>query len=259
MLRIRRLALALAAAALLLPAALRAAEYIIYTKDGARIVAREKPVLQGKRLLFKTPLGAPQSMALDDFDAERTAKANQEGLGGAYVLGEGPDTKVIPAPTDKKPSLSDYIKQNRKIMKPPAPAESPAEGGNDSGAAVNRGSLVPKGGDVGGLIDLQMMNSFVQAFEGAGIRGVRLVAVPRGVRLQVITETEQQVFGAIGAAARGLKESRALGKPLEKVDMYLATSAGENAGRFEISPEDAEGLVTGRTTPSKFFVKSVIF
>lgn len=111
----------------------------------------------------------------------------------------------------------------------------------------------------GGAMDLQMMNTFNQAFESAGIRGVRLVTIPQGVRLQVITETEQQVFGAIAAAARGLKESRALGKSLDKVDMYLATSAGESAGRFELSPEDAEALVTGRTTPSKFFVDSVIF
>ena len=255
---IRRLALALAAVAFLLPAVVQAIDFVIYTKDGQRILAREKPVVQGNRLIFRTPLGAQQSMALDDYDATRTEKANQEGFGGAYVLGEPRDTKVIPSPATKKPSLSDYIKTNKKIMKAPAPEDSTTQGGGEAGAGA-RMATGQKAAEGSGAVDLQLMNSFVQAFEGAGLRGVRLLSIPQGVRLQVITETEQQVFGAISAAARGLKESRALGKPLEKVDMYLATSAGETAGRFEISPEDAEGLVTGRVTPAKFFVSNVIF
>ncbi len=256
--RIRRLAFVLASACLL-PALLLAAEYVIYTKDGQRIPAREKPVVQGNRLLFRTPLGAPQSMAIADYDEARTIKANQEGMGGAYVLGDPEHTKVIPDSAGKKPSLSEYIKQNKKIMKSsPSEGSGGEAGGDDPGARL---SAALKTADVGGGsgVDLQMMNTFVQAFEGAGLRGVRLTSIQQGVRLQVITETEQQVFGAIAAAARGLKESRALGKPLDKVDMYLATSAGESAGRFLISPEDAEALVTGRTTPSKFFVQSVMF
>jgi len=256
--RTRRLA-PLLAFALLLPALLVAANYVIYTKDGQRIPAQDKPVVQGNRLIFRTPLGAEQSMALADYDEERTLKANQPGLGDAYVLGEPGKVQEIKDTTGKKPSLSEYIRQNRKIMK-----SSPAEGGTGKAGSEDVGSRLSEalktaepGG--GGGVDLQMMNSFVQSFERAGLRGVRLISIPQGVRLQVITETEQQVFGAIDAAARGLKESRALGKPLGRVDMYLATSAGESAGRFEISPEDAEALVTGRTTPSKFFVQSVIF
>jgi hypothetical protein len=258
MARFRKVAFALAAA-LVLPAVLLAANYTIYTKEGQRIPAQGKPLVVGNRLVFRTPLGAQQSMAVADYDEERTLKANQEGLGGVYVLGDpNSGVKVIPDNTAKKPSLSDYIKQNKKIMKSSSPD---AGGGNaeaDVGARLSAALKVSEAGG-GGAMDLQMMNAFVQAFEGAGLRGVRLVSIPQGVRLQVITETEQQVFGAIAAAGRGLKESRALGKALEKVDMYLATSAGESAGRFEISPEDAESLVTGRTTPSKFFVQHVIF
>jgi hypothetical protein len=248
----RRLALLIL---LLLPAALLASDYVIYTKDGQRIPAREKPVVQGNRLVFRTPLGAQQSMALADYDETRTLKANQEGLGGAYVLGEPTETKVAPDTTAKKPSLSDYIKQNKKIMKAPVSEGAPAE--SDTATRLSAALKVSEAGGAG--MDLQMMNAFNDAFESAGIRGVRLVSIPQGVRLQVITETEQQVFGAIFAAARGLKQSRALGKSLDKVDMYLATSAGEPAGRFEISPEDAEALVTGRISTSKFFVDSVIF
>ncbi len=254
MAHLRRLALLFV---LLLPAALLAADYVIYTKDGQRIPARDKPVVQGNRLVFRTPLGAQQSMAIADYDEARTIKANQEGLGGVYVLGDpNSSTKVIPDAGAKKPSLSDYIKQNKKIMRAPQPEPTPGEA--DTGGGLSRALKGNEQGG-GGPMDLQMMNAFTQAFESAGLRAVRLDSIPQGVRLRVITETEQQVFGAIAAAARGLKEARAFGKSLDKVDMYLATSAGESAGRFEISPEDAEALVTGRTTPSKFFVDSVIF
>ena len=254
---IRRLAPALVAA-LLLPALLQAADFVIYTKDGQRILAREKPVQQGNRLIFRTPLGAQQSMAVDDFDPVRTEAANKEGLGGAYVLGDTKQATPIADTAGKKPSLSEYIRQNKGIMKAPS-AEAPTR--ESTGSVGDILSVGPKSPDGGGGfgVDLQMMNAFMQSFEGAGLRGVRLTSIPQGVQLRVITETEQQVFGAIAAAARGLKESRALGKPLDKVDMYLATSAGESAGRFEISPEDAESLVTGRTTPSKFFIQHVIF
>ncbi|MGZ5381682.1 MAG: hypothetical protein ACXWFQ_07450, partial [Thermoanaerobaculia bacterium] len=62
------------------------ATYVIYTKDGHRIEAREKPVVQGRRVIYLTPLGTSQTIAIDEWDQERSEKANREGLGGAYVL-----------------------------------------------------------------------------------------------------------------------------------------------------------------------------
>src|SRR5512140_1492763 len=62
------------------------ATYVIFTKDGKRIEAQEKPVVKGKRLTFLTPLGSPQSIALEEFDQERSDKVNKEGLGNAYIL-----------------------------------------------------------------------------------------------------------------------------------------------------------------------------
>ena len=87
--------------------------YVIYTKDGHRIEAREKPVVQGRRLIYLTPLGTSQTIAIDEWDQERSEKANREGLGGAYVLDDpGSRTSALPAPEAKKPSLSEYIKKH---------------------------------------------------------------------------------------------------------------------------------------------------
>ena len=37
----------------------------------------------------------------------------------------------------------------------------------------------------------------------------------------------------------------------------MSTSAGENAGKFLISAEDADALLNGTTPPAKFFVANV--
>ncbi len=67
------------------------------------------------------------------------------------------------------------------------------------------------------------------------------------------------MFLALVACARGLKESRAAGKPLDKAEVVFTTSTGESAARFDLSPNDADNLLTGRVTPSRYFVTSVIF
>src|SRR5450759_3218363 len=61
----RTLLLPAAALALAVFSAMPAdATYVIYTRDGARIEAREKPVVQGRRVVYLTPLGTSQTISL---------------------------------------------------------------------------------------------------------------------------------------------------------------------------------------------------
>lgn len=254
------------AAALLLALALgwagtATATYVIFTKDGKRIEAQEKPVLKGKRLNFLTPLGSPQSIAVDEFDQERSDRVNKEGLGNAYLLDDPTGQRSsLPNPEAKKPSLSEYIKQHgKKDM--------------DSSRDSKQGELVkqrPEGETRATraaiaaeppmiVMDPQITEAFMRAMDGSSVKGVKLTQIPSGVRVTATTETEQQVFLALVACARGLKESRAAGKPLDKAEVAFTTSTGETAARFDLSPNDADNLLTGRVTPSRFFVSNVIF
>jgi hypothetical protein len=238
-----------------------AATYVIYTKDGKRIEAREKPVLQGKRLIYTNPLGTQQSIALDEFDQERSDKVNKEGLGNAYPLDDpGGSRSSLPAPEEKKPSLSEYIRQhgrkNVDASRPDAPQGELVKTMREDGArAVRAAAAEPPAV----MMDPQITEAFMRAMDGSSVKGVKLSQIASGVRVTATTENEQQVFLALVACARGLKESRAAGKPLDKAELVFATSMGEAAARFDLSPNDADNLLTGRVTPARFFVSNVVF
>jgi hypothetical protein len=154
----------------------------------------------------------------------------------------------------KSPSLSEYIKQNRKsdiaapkASSPVIPDEAPAT------RAAERPAPVP-----GNVLDPIVQDAFLRAYQSAAVRGARISQGGQGmIRVQAVTDGEAIVFGALVGTARGLKEARTAGKLVEKVELYMATSAGENAGKFVITPEDADALLNGTTPPARFFVANV--
>lgn len=235
------------------------ASYVIYTRDGHRIEAREKPVVQGRRVIYLTPLGTSQTISIDEWDQERSEKANREGFGGAYVLDDPSGrTSSLPAPDAKKPSLSEYIKKHGRTLDAERPeprtgglvSEREARAPRAAGKAVEPPPVV---------LDPVVSDAFMRALDGSNVKGVKLGNLPSALRVHAVTDNEQQVFLALMASARGLKEARAAGKPLEKVEVVLATASGETAAHFEVSPDDADALLNGRISPSKYFVTRVIF
>ena len=249
-------------AAALVVAALSAlpaeATYVIYTKEGQRIEAREKPVVQGRRVIYLTPLGTSQTLSIDEWDQERSEKANREGLGGAYVLDDpGGRVSALPAPESKKPSLSEYIKKHGRNLdadRAEVRAGLATELAHAPRAPAGKVAEAPPV-----VLDPVVSDAFMRALDGSNVKGVKLGNLPSALRVQAVTENEQQVFLALMASARGLKEARAAGKPLEKVEVVLATSNGEAAAHFDVSPDDADALLNGRISPSKYFVTRVIF
>ncbi len=238
-----------------------AATYVIYTKDGKRIEAREKPVVRGKLLVYTNPLGTEQSIALGEFDQERSDKVNKEGLGNAYLLDDpGAARSSLPSPGEKKPSLSEYIRQHgRKEMDashPDVPQGELVKTMREESARALR-AAPPETSTI--VMDPQITEAFMRAMDGSNVKGVKLTQIASGVRVTATTENEQQVFLALVACARGLKESRAAGKQLDKAEAVFATSTGESAARFDLSPNDADDLLTGRVTPARFFVSNVVF
>ena len=112
----------------------------------------------------------------------------------------------------------------------------------------------------GNVLDPTVQDAFLRAFESAAVRGARITQAGAGtIRVQAVTDGEAVVFAALVGTARGMKEARSAGRPVEKVELFMATSSGENAGKFVMTPEEADSLLNGTTPPAKFFVANVQF
>ena len=258
----RTLTLAGLALAGALLAALPAPAYIIILKDGTRLEAAGKPVVSGRNYLFHDKLGAQKMIAVAEVDPAKTEAANKENYRDAYILGDPEPMKQEAASSRAKaPSLSEYIRQNRKAEIAPPPLATPAISSEPSTApraAVRPIDSAPAA-PVQSVLDPVVQESFLRAYQSAAVRGVRITqAAPGTIRVQAVTDSETIVFGALVGTARGLKEARTAGRLLDKVELYMSNSAGENAGRFVLTPEDAEGLLNGTTPPAKFFVANVL-
>jgi len=244
--------LALAGALL---AALPAPAYLLIMKDGTRIETAEKPVVQGRNYVFQDKLGARKMVAISEVDPARTEAANKENYRDAYILGQPEPMKRESATAAKAPSLSEYIRQSKKsdIEAPtPSAAVLPAE---PAAPRESEGRAEPGPGNV---LDPIVQESFLRAYQSAAVRGTRITQGGGGtIRVQAITDTEAVVLGALVATARGLKEARTAGRLVEKVELFMATSAGATAGRFSFTPEDADALLNGTIPPAKFFVANV--
>lgn len=252
--------LALAGALL---AALPAPAYLIILKDGTRIEAAQKPVEQGRNFVFNDKLGARKMIAIAEVDPAKTEQANKENYRDAYILGDPAPMKKEKEEGAKAPSLSEFIRQNKKSDIPvPTPA-APANQGDLSTPqsperSAQRGSERAMNPVPGNVLDPVTQDAFLRAYQSASVRGARITQAGAGtIRVQAVTDNETVVFGALVGTARGLKEARTAGRLVEQVELFMATSAGENAGRFLITPEAADSLLNGTVPPARFFVANV--
>lgn len=238
--------LPLLAAALALTLASPASAYVIYLKDGSQVTAREKPTVQGKYLVFYTPLGAMQRVPVAEYDEKKSNEMNSQGTGDAYVLGSTPEEK---APDGAKPpSLSNYIQQHKKsgIGEERQPVEVAKETKGPRAVEGSSSALQP-----------ELENGFIHTLESYGVKAPRITAAPVGVRVQGITDTEEQVLAALKGIAKAVSDTRTTSHAVTKADIYLSTATGENAGHFEMTAEDADVLVSGRKTPIAWFMANV--
>ncbi len=251
----RTLSLAGLALAGALLATLPAHAYLIILKDGTRIESAQKPVAQGRNYVFRDKLGAQKMIAISEVDPAKTDAANKENYRDAYILGDPEPLKKETETSAKAPSLSEYIKQTRKSDIPAPTPSSPVIPDEPRAARSPDRSAGPAPVNV---LDPIVQDAFLRALQSAAVRGTRITQGGAGtIRVQAVTDGEANVFAALVGTARGLKEARTAGRLVEQVELYMATSAGENAGKFVISPENADDLLNGTVPPAKFFVANV--
>lgn len=256
----RRRALAVAAALVAaLLAAGPAAAYVVYLKDGSKIVAQEKPEVRGGKAYIVLPNGTRTFLDAAEIDVERTNEANRSNLGTALLIEGGEAVEARPAPPPPPPTLRDLV---RRAPEPPPRASSREA----AGAAVRLPRTASGHVDLAGVPRRPLDDSAAAAavaalfaeHEIAGVQVTRGSADGR-VLVEATTSSEAAVFRALAVAATALARLRQDGGEVEAVELLMTTPGGERAGQFVLTPELAGDLLERRVDVATFFLAHVQF
>lgn len=234
---------------LLLAAAPSFAVYVVVLRDGTRYTAKAKwTVTNGKALIL---LENGQSLQLDPalIDVARSEQATKMGLTNASVIDLDVKTSTAQRAAPKDTSLGSTIKLRQKGA--PRPEDSPS-------AATPSATPVPL---ASGNLSAEVIDKFDRAFENVGIFEKKLTATGgRSLRAELSVDTEERVFNAISAASfLMVRNAGVSGAQIELVELYMKTTSGGAAGRFQMTRADAEAIDKRTISQHEYFVRKVIY
>jgi hypothetical protein len=224
------------------------ARYIVVLKDGTRYAAKAKwTVVNGKALVL---LENGQSLQFDPslIDVARSEQLTKIGMANANVIDLNPNASAQ-AERKQQPSLGDTIKLRPRPQQQQAPAAP----------KTSTASPSPISG-VGKMPDAVLEN-FDRAFENVGIFERKITSSSAtSLRAEMTVDTEDRVFNAISATSflmvrnAGVDNAR-----IEMVELFMRTTTGGSAGRFQMSRADAEALNNRTISQQDYFVRKVIY
>jgi hypothetical protein len=256
-----RLARLVAAIALALAAG-PALAYTIYLKDGSRIAAKQKFEVRGSLAIITLPSGTQTSMPADQIDFARTEKANESRLGGtAMVIEGGQATELQQAPPPPpKPKLTDLLQQNEGELRGPVAAAPRADAPVTPAAALRARESAQSARTP--FPDTPLAAEILQILTARGATGVAVYRGARPTRPMLVyeTATEASVFKAILASSNALLQLRG-SRPgvVDGFEVVCETSSGQTGGRFDLTAELADEIVSRRYEITRFFVENVRF
>lgn len=265
--RFRRPAVVAAALVAVLLAALPAAAYTIYLKDGTKIIAKQKYEVVDGRAYFTLQNGTRTFIAADELDVPRTEKANVANLGSAVVIEEG-EARDVPTPAEPEPerSLRDLIRERRDeeparrepAQRPtpqqettPAPAVATTIAGYPDLASLPRQPFT--GRELGAELKSFFRN---QGVDEAQIYQGTEAALPMA---EVTVSSEATVFRALAVAASALLHLQDRGRSTDHLELLLTTPSGQRAGQFNLTPSLARDLLSKKVDPATFYIQNVQF
>ena len=107
----------------------------------------------------------------------------------------------------------------------------------------------------------QVIEKFQRAYENDGIFETKVVSTGANVlRVELLVDTEDRVFGAISTtAAMIVRNAFVEGAKIDMVELFMKTTTGGAAGRFQMSRADAEALMNKKVKREEYFISKVIY
>lgn len=237
------------AAVLLLAAVPAFARYIVVLKNGQSYAAKEKWTVVNGKAIVKLENG--QALQLDPalIDVAKSEQMTKVGMANAAVVDLSPNVPQ-PTTTTRQPSLGAAIKLRPKNETTPSPSKPTPTAVASQPVAVPAGSLAA-----------DVISKFARAYENDGIFESKVSSMgPDTYRVELTVDTEDRVFGAISTtSAMIMRNAFVENAKIELVELFMKTTTGGAAGRFQMSRADADALLNKKIKREDYFITKVIY
>jgi hypothetical protein len=232
-----------------------ASAVVIVFKDGSKEIIADSYRVEGDHLIAILPSGLETAIPLEAVDLEKTEAMAKVAKGSVIVL-ETEDNKRGDAAPERDRTLRDLMKDRESLPEPASGAAAPGSphrtpAGNVDFFTVPRRPVAPaaRGEAIATLL------------QGKGMRDARAYqgTTADRVLIDVVTASRGSVFSALEACAAVLIELRASNPDVAALELAMATSSRSRAGQFVLTPEQAQSLQSGATTPGGHFLANVLF
>jgi hypothetical protein len=229
------------------------ATYTVVMKDGTRYKAKAKwTVANGKALIA---LESGQTLQVDPslIDAAQSEQLAKLGITDAGVFKLATPDQNTGSRTPATPSLGSQV----HLRKPPVdttPAAKPT-------AAPASEPAIPTVATRAGAVPDRAIENFKRAYENVGIFEYQVVSTGgNSLRAEMTADSEDKVFNAISATSfLIMKNAGVEGAQIDMVELFMKTTNGGAAGRFQMSRADAEALDKKTISQQEYFVRKVIY
>jgi len=225
------------------------ATYVVVMKDGTRYNAKAKwTVVNGKAIIN---LETGQSLQVDPsfIDVPKSEQLTKLGITTAGFVDLNTNMPATAAPKSATPSLGSSIKLRTPAQQKAAAAQQQAP---TAPAPVSTGS---------GALSPSVIDKFERAYDNMSIFERKIVSTgAHSLRAELTVDTEDRVFNAISATAYLMvRNAGVTGAQIEYVELFMKTTTGGAAGRFQMSRAEADALVNRTVSQQDYFVRNVIY
>jgi len=227
------------------------AAYVIITKDGTRYNAKSKWTVVNGKAVVTLESGQTMTINPNEIDVAKTDEVNKLGMGNVGVIGS---QQPVQTNTQKQaPSLGDMVKRNRAQQQQTAPPATTATTRQQATAPAAPSPVADQLGP-------QLKDTFERAYENVGIYERKMSGTNRSVRVELTADSEQKVFDAISATAFLIARNAGVeGIQIDMVELYMKTTTGGAAGRFQMNRADADSINAKAISIPDYFVHKVIY
>ncbi len=223
------------------------ATYIVVLKNGATYKAKAKWTMQNGKAIVQLENG--QSLAIDPslIDVAKSEQTTNAGLGGAKILNTVNNT-AAPQPQQQEPGLgSEFHLKKMGAPQPATPAPAP--------------QTPPPAFSGNGTMSQEVLDKFARAYENVGLFEQKITSPGPGViRAELTADSEDKVFNAISATSFLIVRNAGVpGADIKMVELFMKTTVGGSAGRFQMTRDDAQALDSKQLSQQDYFVRKVIY